>query len=91
MYLWNIHFLICGTIIFIFSNLTEADENIWSHGMGNAYNTHRRIPTIPTEYNGKSWELVFNLSKSIISIPSMAIGINGDIYFFTGNDPIKSR
>ncbi|CAF3843325.1 unnamed protein product [Rotaria magnacalcarata] len=71
-------------------NLTEANEKIWSHGMGNAYNTHRRIPTIPTAYNGESWELVFNLSKSIKSIPSMAVGINGDIYFFTGNHPIKS-
>ncbi|CAF2912773.1 unnamed protein product [Rotaria sp. Silwood2] len=90
MYLWNIHFLIGAILVSIFTDLTEANEKIWSHGMGNAYNTHRRILTIPTEYDGKSWELVFNLSKSIKSIPNMAIGSNGDIYFFTGNDPIKS-
>ncbi|CAF3713869.1 unnamed protein product [Rotaria socialis] len=41
-------------------------------------------------WNGASWELVFNLSKSIKSITGMVLGINGDIYFITGNDPIKS-
>lgn len=59
--------------------------------MGNVCNTHRRIPTLPISYTGVSWQLVFNASRGIMSIPGMATGINGDLYLFTSDDPSKSR
>ncbi len=79
-------------ILIGFSHGNENDfEGIWYHEMGNACNTHRRIPLIPTNYTGKSWQLVFNASRGIMSIPGMATGINGDIYLFTSDDPSESR
>jgi len=82
-------------IFFIFIESDYGNENafegIWYHEMGNACNTHRRIPSIPTNYTGKFWQLVFNSSRGIISVSGMATGINGDIYLFTSDDPSKSR
>ncbi len=86
-------FVIVVVVILIgFSSGHENDyEGIWNHEMGNACNTHRRIPSIPTNYTGKSWQLIFNASRGIMSTPGMATGINGDIYLFTSDDPSESR
>jgi len=59
-------------IFFIFIDSVYGNENdferIWYHKMGNACNTHRRIPSIPTNYTGKSWQLVFNSSRGTMSV-----------------------
>lgn len=79
-------------LILSFCQGNENDyEEIWYHGMGNPCNTHRRIPSIPTNYTGKSWQLIFNASRSIMSVPGMAAGINGDLYIFTGDNASSSR
>jgi hypothetical protein len=95
MHFWNTHGIIIIVTFLVLVHLTNGNENdyerIWYHGMGNAFNTHRRVPSIPTNYTGKSWQLVFNAARGLISIPGMATGINGDIYLFTSDDPSKSR
>ncbi len=84
--------IVVAVILIGFSNGNKNDyEGIWNHEMGNACNTHRRIPSIPTNYTRKSWQLIFNASRGIMSIPGMATGINGDIYLFTSDDPSESR
>ncbi|UJR29766.1 hypothetical protein I4U23_017314 [Adineta vaga] len=70
--------------ILIIIELISGKENEygWIHSMGNPSNTRRIIPSIPTNFTGKSWTMSFNSSSQDKTIQGTAAGLNGDLYFF---------
>jgi hypothetical protein len=50
--------------------------------MGNARNTRRLVSSLPTEYNGSTWNYVFNSSSQDASVFGTGVGINGDLYLY---------
>lgn len=60
----------------------NSDEYSWSNSMGNARNTRRLIPSLSTDYNGNSWNYIFNSSSQDVTVFGTGVGINGDLYTY---------
>jgi hypothetical protein len=73
------------------ANISDNDdERSWSTSMGNARNTRRLIPSLSTEYNGSTWEFVFNSSSQDATVFGTGVGINGDLYLYVSDSRYSS-
>jgi hypothetical protein len=87
-------FLVSFLLIFIYRVETTVvdndDEFLWSNSMGNARNTRRLIPSLPTEYNKNTWNYVFNSSSQDATVFGAGVGINGDLYSYISDSRYSS-
>lgn len=68
------------------SEETFNDEQSWSRFYGNPSNTRLIIPSLPTNFTGKSWLYSYMSSAQDIAIQGTATGINGDLYLFVSEN-----
>lgn len=72
------------------ASVDNEDEFLWSNAMGNARNTRRLIPSLSTDYSGKSWNYVFNSSSQDTAVFGTGVGINGDLYTYLSDSRYSS-
>ncbi len=86
----TIAFFVTTTVIIFIGLSTEADndyESVWMNGMGNPCNTRRIIPSMPTNFSGQSWHVIYNSSTLNMPIKGMGVGVSGDLYIFSSENP----
>ncbi|CAF1411094.1 unnamed protein product [Adineta steineri] len=90
MRLWVIIVFTLLILIELMNGQKNAYEYEWIHSMGNPSNSRRMVPSIPTNFTGKSWRIIFNNSSQAKAIQGTGAGSNGDLYFFISNNSSHS-
>ncbi|CAF4985018.1 unnamed protein product [Rotaria sp. Silwood1] len=76
-----VSFLFCFVAQILHANVSD-DEYLWSTDEGNSQNTFHIIPSIATNYSGKTWQYEYNSSSQDLTNLGIGGGVNGDVYFF---------